>query len=153
MCVMNNFKERAGWTAIGFGLRALAAMLNRIGKKDPLLKRALEQFDGTYRFRNGDGALSRNLVFGNGKVKAVAGSDGEPDFTFTLYEPPAYYLKTRPDRVLELVIGNRIAHAGDMYYLYQFGFIVSLMDNYYRSKKAKKKSRQTSANRRKDDRQ
>jgi len=134
----SSLREMAGWTAIGLGLKGLAVMLMRIGRKDPLMGQALHTLDGTYRFENKDGKFYRYLVFENGKVKAPRNWAGPANFTFTLREPAASYLRTRPENILQIVIGNKIAQSGNTYFLFQFGFIMSLMEQYFKRKKVKK---------------
>ena len=48
------------------------------------------------------------------------------NFTFTLYNPSDISLRVRPEHVLEVLIANKIGQSGDLHYLYQFGFIMSL---------------------------
>ena len=134
----SNLREMAGWTAIGLGLKGLAAMLMRIGRKDPLMGQALHILDGIYRFENKDGKFYRYLVFENGKVKVPRDWAGPANFTFTLREPAASYLRTKPEDILQIVIGNKIAQSGNTYFLFQFGFIMSLMERYFKMKKVNK---------------
>ncbi len=128
-------KERAAWALIGVGLRGLAAGIMNIGKKDPLIGRALKEFDGIYRIENADGKLFHFLVFQNGKAKVPRNWVGPADFTFTLYEPPAFYLRTKPEDLLKMAISNKIGQKGNLYYLFQFGFIMSLVERYFKMKK------------------
>lgn len=132
---LHSSKERANWALIGLGLRGLAFLLMWIGKKDTWLGRALKELDGIYRFENADGKFIRYLVFERGKVKAPHNLVGPADFTFTFYEPPAYYLKIKPEHMFKLVFENKIAQAGNTYYLFQFGFIMSLVERYFKMKK------------------
>jgi hypothetical protein len=137
-----DFKDKLRWDAVGYGLKGLSSVLMRTARKDARLKRALNDFDGVYRFENRDGSLYRFLIFrGNGKVAASRKWAGDPDFTLTLRDPRAFGLKTRPENVLEAVIANKVGQAGKMYYLYQFGFVMSLLERYFRSKRGRKKSK------------
>ena len=135
----SNFREKAGWAAIGLGLRGLALLLIRIGKKDLWMSRALKELDGIYRFENKDGSLFRYLVFNGGKVKVPRNWIGPADFTFTLRERAAFYLRIKPEHILEIVIGNKVTQSGNTYFLFQFGFIMSLMERYFKMKKLKAK--------------
>lgn len=128
-------KDKANWALIGMGLRGLAFLLMWIGKKDPWLGRALKELDGIYRFENADGKFIRFLVFQGGKVGVPRNWVGPADFTFTFYEPPAYYLKIKPEHIFKTVFENKIAQAGNTYYLFQFGFIMSLVERYFKTKK------------------
>ncbi len=132
---LHSLKDKANWALIGLGLWGLTILLMRIGKKDPWLGRALKELDGIYRFENADGRFFRYLVFERGKVKAPHNWVGPADFTFTFYEPPAYYLKIKPEHIFKLVFENKIAQAGNTYYLFQFGFIMSLVERYFKTKK------------------
>jgi len=131
-------RVRAEWAMIGLALRALAILLMRTGKKDRMLGRALKEFDGTYRFENGDGKAFRYLIFQKGKVKVYRNWPGPADFSFILYEPAAFYLRIKPEHILETVISGKIAQTGNTYYMYQFGFIMSLLQRYFQMKKLQK---------------
>jgi hypothetical protein len=121
-------KERIRWALIGSGLRVLAILLMRTGRKDPWLDRALKELKGIYRFESADARFFRLLVLKEGKVKMARNLPDEADFTFTIYEPSALGLRTRPENILEVVIGNKIGQSGNIYHLYQFGFIMSLLE-------------------------
>lgn len=126
------FGERLRWRAIGSGLRALAAALKFAGRRDPWLGRALAQFQGVYRFENADGSLFQYLVFsGRGQVQALRDFYGAAHFTFTIYKPHELARASR-EGVLAVVIGNKIGQTGNLYYLYQFGFVMSLLDQWVR---------------------
>ncbi len=126
------------WIAIGFGLKALAFFLKRQGKKDPLLGRALAEFNGVYRFESGDRRFARYLVLEGGKVFAGKNRAGEPDFKLTIFDPSKLSLRGRQEMVLEIIIGNKIGQTGNLFYLYQFGFILSLLDRSFKRKKSKR---------------
>jgi len=132
---MREFTDKMRWTALGYALKALAVALTRIAGKDARLARALNEFDGVYRFENRDGALYRYLIFrGNGKVAVTKRWCGDPDFILTLRDPRAFGVRTRPENVLEALIANKVGQEGKMHYLYQFGFVMSLLEGYFRSK-------------------
>lgn len=138
---LHALKDKANWALIGMGLRGLTFLLMWIGKKDPWLGRALKELDGIYRFENGDGKFFRFLVFQRGKVGVPHNWVGSADFTFTLYEPPAYYLKIKPEHMFKIVWENKIAQTGNTYYLFQFGFIISLVERYFKMKKLRGKAK------------
>jgi len=131
----NHQVEWMRWTAIGGGLKILAFFLMRQGKKEALLGRALAEFEGVYKFESGDKKFSRYLVLKNGKVMAKKKYEGEHNFLFTLYEPAKMRLRARQEMVLEIIIGNKIGQSGNLYYLYQFGFLISLLDRSFKRKK------------------
>ena len=120
-------RDRLLWAGIGVGLKILALALRRAGRKDPWLGRALAGFDGVYRFQNGDGSRGHFLFFDGPRVRAGRVAPRPPDFTFTLYHPESLRLRG-PEAVLEVVIANQIGQSGNMYYLYRFGFIMSLLE-------------------------
>jgi len=134
-------KEKVSWVLIGTALKGLAALLMNIGKKDPWMGRAIREFDGIYRFQNTDGKYFHYLVFHGGKVKVPRNWIGPADFTFTLHELPMYYLNSKPEHLLKMVFANKMGQTGNIYYLSQFGFVMSLVERYYREKKLKKKAR------------
>jgi hypothetical protein len=130
------FKEKLLWGSIGIGLKTLAITLQRTSKKDKMLNRALDEFTGVYKFENRDGSQYRYLVFrGRGKVASPKKWNGEVDFTLTLRDPKAFNRRSRAENVLETVIANKIGQSGNMYYIYQFGFTMSLLERYFRSKR------------------
>ena len=119
-------RKRVRFALLGGGLRVLARSINKARGKDPWLDRALRQFEGVWRFESGDRKLYRHLILEAGKFR-VSRECGRPaDFTFTIYSSSATGLRARPDRVLEVLIANKIGQSGDLHYLYQFGFIMSL---------------------------
>lgn len=137
-------REKAMWASLGLGFRALTGVLMRAGKHDPMMSRALDEFTGVYRFENADATIAKYIVFeGRGKVRSLSQRDGEhrnpPDMTFTLRDPKAFR-GTKSEDVLKMVIADKVGQTGNMYYLFQFGFIMSLLENYYRNKRSKKKS-------------
>ena len=134
----NQVVERIRWLSIGLLLKVLTFFLKRQGKKDPWLGRALKEFEGVYKFESGDKKFCQYLVLDKGKISVSRGFSGEPDFKFTLYEPARMKLRARQEMVLEIVIGNKIGQSGNLYYLYQFGFIMSLLDRSFRKKKFKR---------------
>ena len=124
---MATLGERIRWYSLGRGLRVLAFALKRSKKKDPMLERALNSFNGIYRFENGPKTLQWNLVLKNGGIKIERECDQPADFTFTLNQPRDLSMRVKPEHILEVLISNKIGQAGDLYYLYQFGFIMSLL--------------------------
>jgi hypothetical protein len=139
--MLKEMKERFSWLSLGLGLKGLAKILMRQGKKEPWLGRALQEFNGVYKFESGDKGFSRFLVFRDGKVSAPKNFSGEHDFLFTLYDVSRMKLgRKSSDMVLEIVIGNKIGQSGNLYYLYRFGFIMSLLDRSFRRKKIKRSS-------------
>jgi hypothetical protein len=118
--------KRLRFRAVGQGLKLLAWSINRARSKDPWLERALDQFHGVWRFESGDHILAWHLVLEGGKFAAVKDPGKPANFTFTLYNPSDISLRVRPEHVLEVLIANKIGQSGDLHYLYQFGFIMSL---------------------------
>jgi len=136
----HRLKERLRWAGIGIGLKVLALVLRRTARKDDWLGRALDQAVGVYRFEDGSGALFRHLIFQNGRVKAQRDWPQPADFTLTLYQPSALGIGTKPESVLEVVIGNKVGQSGNLYYIYQFGFILSLLERYFTARRLKRKA-------------
>jgi len=126
--------ERAEWLAIGAGLKGLSRLLMYLAGKDPWIGRAVKEFDGVYRFENAVGNHSRYMVFSNGKVKAPGKWKDEADFTFTLYESISYYRRAKAEDLLEMAIANKIGQTGNSHYLFQFGFVMSLVERYFKRK-------------------
>ena len=131
-------REHLRWAGIGTGLKTLALLLNRKGPKDPWLKRALGQFEGVYRFESTGGEHYHHIVFQAGRVFATKNSSAPPNFTFTLHRPEDLSLRVKSENVLEIVIANKIGQSGNLYYLYQFGFIMSLLRRSLGSRKRRK---------------
>jgi len=124
---MTTLGARIRWYSFGWGLWLLAFALRRAKKKDPMLERALDSFNGVYRFENGPKTLQWYLVLKNGEVKLERECDQPPNFTFSLNHPKDLSLRVRQEHILEVLISNKIGQAGDLYYLYQLGFIISLL--------------------------
>lgn len=128
------------WSLTGWGLKGLASALTRASKSDPLIAKALENFTGIYRFEDAQGGHARYLAFrGDGKVSAMKHCSCEPDFTITIRKPSAFRRRMKPESTLEMVITNSVGQYGDTYYLYQFGFVMSLLENYFRQNRGRKK--------------
>lgn len=128
------------WSLTGWGLKGLASTLKKASRSDPLIAKALENFTGIYRFENADGSRARYLAFrGQGRVSAMKHCSCEPDFTITIRRPSAFRQRMKPESTLEMVITNSVGQCGDTYYLYQFGFVMSLLENYFRQKGGGKK--------------
>ncbi len=139
--MIKRLREWLSWFSLGLGLKGLARILMRQGRKEPWLGRALQEFDGVYKFESGDQRFSRFLVFQDGKVSAPKDFSGEHDFLFTLYDVSRMKLGRRSsDMVLEIVIGNKIGQSGNLYYIYRLGFIMSLLDRSFRRKQIKRSS-------------
>jgi len=130
-------RERLRWISIEMGLRTLSYSLKHQARKDEWLSRALKEFEGVYRFESGDKRLYRYLILKDGRVFVQKEFKAKPDFLFTLYQPDKLKLRGRGDSVLEIVIGNKIGQSGNLYYLYQFAFIISLLERSLRRKKFK----------------
>lgn len=124
---MATLMERFRWQLLGRGLKGLAFALKRGRKKDPMLERALMEFEGVYRFENRSKILQWHIVLKKGAVKIEREWAGPVNFTFTLNQPRDLSIRVRPEHVLEVLIANKIGQNGDLYYLYQFGFILSLL--------------------------
>jgi hypothetical protein len=133
----SSIREIILFTMLGLGLRGLALTLMRTAKKDPWLERALKELNGAYRFESKDRSLARHLVINKGKARMVKNLEREPDFTFTLYDPSGFSLRTREENIIDVVIENKIGQSGNMYHLYQFGFIMSLLERGLRRKRPK----------------
>lgn len=118
--------KRLRFRAVAQGLKVLAWSVNRARTRDPWLSRALNRFDGVWRFESGDGKLAWHLVLENGRLAAVKDPRRPANFTFTLYNPSDISLRVKPEHILEVLIANKVGQSGDLYYLYQFGFIMSL---------------------------
>jgi hypothetical protein len=131
-------REHLRWSGIGAGLRTLVLLLNRSRKKDEWLERALSEFEGVYRFESHGGEHFHHLVFADGRVFAARKWSAAPNFTFTLHRPEDLSLRVAPENVLEVVIANKIGQSGNLYYLYQFGFIMSLLRRSLGSRKRRK---------------
>ncbi len=132
-------KERLRWSAIGLGLKVLARVLIHAAKRDEWMGRAVTTCDGVYRFENGPGNLHCFLVFQNGRVLAAREWPQKAHATFTIYDFSAFGLGTRADTVLETVIGNKVGQSGNLYYVFQFGFIMSLLERYFTARKHQRK--------------
>ncbi len=126
--------EKIFRASLGPGLRGLALMLNRTARKDPMLGRSLNELKGAYRFQNGDGSFKRHILIGGGKARMVKDLDQEPNFTFTIRDPSGFNLRSRADNVLDLIVSNKVGQSGNLYYLFQFGFIMSLMERSIRKR-------------------
>jgi len=135
----DSLKEKLRWGAIGLGLKVLASVLRWASKRDAMLGRAIREYQGTYRFESGDGEYARHLVFAGGRVFARKQKPEEVHFTFTLQQPDALGFSSRPDQLLEILIGNKIGQTGNLYYVYQFGFIMSLLERYFTSRRRQPK--------------
>lgn len=122
----DTLKSRVRFAMIGSGLKLLARSLNKSCGKDPWFDRALDQFDGVWRFESGDRKVAWHLVLQNGKFKVARDWPAPANFTFTLFSPSDLSLRVPPEHILEVIIANKIGQSGDLYYLYQFGFIMSL---------------------------
>jgi hypothetical protein len=131
--------EHLRWTAIGLGLKVLARVLMHAAKRDAWMGRAVATCDGVYRFENGPGNLHCFLVFQQGRVLAPREWRDKAHVTFTIYDFSAFGLRTRADNLLETVIGNKVGQSGNLYYLFQFGFIMSLLERYFTARKRQRK--------------
>lgn len=132
--------KEIAWLLTGWGLKGLASALRKAARRDPRLARALEKFTGIYRFEDADSKHARYLAFrGRGRVNAMSNCSCEPDFTITIRKPSAFRRRMKPESTLEMVITNSVGQNGDTYYLYQFGFVMSLLENYFRQNRGKKK--------------
>jgi hypothetical protein len=120
--------DRLRWAGLGLGLRVLAFSLMRTARKDAWLDRAIKELDGVFRFRSGDRIFSRHLVFRDGRVFVKKDWDGDADFTFTIYDFSGLALNTKTENILDVIIGNKVGQSGNMYYLFQFGFVTSLLE-------------------------
>jgi len=127
----DSLKEKLRWGAIGAGLQVLASVLMWASRRDALLGRAIRECRGTYRFESRAGDQARHLVFAGGKVSARKKRPEAVHFTFTLRQPDAFSFSSRPDQLLEILIGNKIVQTGNLYYVYQLGFILSLLERYF----------------------
>jgi len=127
-------KSRVRFAMIGSGLKLLARSLNKSLGKDPWFDRALGQFDGVWRFESGDRKVAWHLVLQNGRFKVSRDWPVPANFTFTLFSPSDLSIRVRPEHILEVIIANKIGQSGDLYYLYQFGFIMSLFRRIVTSK-------------------
>lgn len=85
--------------------------------------RALREYHGVYRFESDSGVPARHLVLG-GKAFVCKKRPPEGHLTFTLHQPEALSFRSRPDQLLEIVIGNKIGQRGNTHYLYQRGFVL-----------------------------
>ena len=132
-------KERLRWSAIGLGLKVLARVLMHVAKRDEWMGRAVATCDGIYRFENGPGNLHCFLVFQNGRILAAREWPQPAHATFTIYNPSAFGLNLRAEGILETVIGNKVGQSGNLYYMFQFGFIMSLIERYFTARKRQRK--------------
>lgn len=132
----NFLKEWLNWQAMGLGLRILAFSLRRQGKKDRWLARALKELNGVYCFESHRGNFSCYLVFGSGTVKFYPRWSGSVNFTFTFFQPAIFEMGFKSGNPLKVVIENKLSQSGDLYYLYQFGFLMSLLERSFRKDKS-----------------
>jgi len=131
----DNLLEWLRWQGIGLGLKILAFLMRWRGKKDEWLARALRELEGVYRFESGDKKFCRYFILKKGRVFVEKSWSEKPDFTLTLYEPSKLRFRARQMMILEIIFGNKIGQSGNLFYIYQFGFIMSLLERSFRKKK------------------
>ena len=132
MSALGRARDAAVWFGIGRGVSVLAFLLGRRSKKDEWLRRAMADFDSVIRFQNGDGSRGCCIVFERGRARALASPPRPPDFTLTLYHPERLRFKG-PEAAVDVMITNSIGQVGNLYHLYRFGFIASLLARRARS--------------------
>lgn len=110
------------------GLGVLFAAAN---KRDDRFREAIATFEATYQFRMG--RWTRQLHFERGKVW-TSGRIVEPDFEIVildLYEA-VKLISQEPENVLRLLMENRIQQRGNKYFLFRFGYLCGLTENWLR---------------------
>ena len=104
----------------------LATLLELSARLDRRCARAIRALRATYELRYGRAA--RRLLFDGGRVRTSGARAGEPDYSVTFVDLPGALsqLARSPGDVLRLQLENKVQPAGNVYYLFQLGYLLGL---------------------------
>ncbi len=98
----------------------------------PRFRNAVKGFEATYQFRFA--ASARRLVISKGRIKTHGGACESPDYEIEFIDLPGALRHMFGDSndVMGLVIENKIDQKGNVYYLFQFGYLFGLIEHWLR---------------------
>lgn len=108
------------------------AIFELVRHGEPRFQKSLEDFEAVYQFRAGKSG--RRLIFAKGRIKNRSGVCDLPDYELVLIDPPGVLkgLVKNPDDMIRLLMENRIDQRGNNYYLFKYGYLLGLCDDYVR---------------------
>jgi hypothetical protein len=98
---------------------------------DARFRKAVASYCAVYQFRSENSA--RQIVFKQGRIASRRGECQAPDFVITFIDLPGAlsYMAKYSNDPITLLMENKIDQIGNLYFLYKFGYLCGLCEDYF----------------------